>query len=141
VVTVSGLEVARYIARSDHCPYGGLTTWTDVIPPHPFLVAVKRPNSSSEQPAAAPWDQVQNQKIADAVGRNLCMPSACGRAYPPPLLLALDAKAIDVQRGFGRNYLTDFPWSAIANTETRGNELLTAVLVPRDIRHGLVSSF
>ena len=125
VVDVSGLEDLRGISReSDHFRIGGLTTWTDVIR-HPLPRCFDALKSAAREVGSV---QIQNR---GTVAGNLCNASPAADGVPP--LLALDAKVeLTSQAGLRRMTLTDF---LVGNRKTkrRGNELLTAVLVPREL--------
>jgi CO/xanthine dehydrogenase FAD-binding subunit len=125
VVDVSGLKELRGISReSDHFRIGGLTTWTDVIR-HPRPRCFDALKSAAREVGSV---QIQNR---GTVAGNLCNASPAADGVPP--LLALDAKVeLASQAGLRRTALADF---LVGNrkTQRRCNELLTAVLVPREL--------
>jgi CO/xanthine dehydrogenase FAD-binding subunit len=125
VVDVSGLGELRGVTRAaDHFRIGGLTTWTDVIQaplPHCFD-ALK--NAAREVGSV----QIQNR---GTVAGNLCNASPAADGIPP--LLALDAEVeLTSKTGTRRMLLADF---IVGNrkTQRKPDELLTAVLIPRNL--------
>ena len=127
VVDVSGVTELRGISMEpDHVRIGGLTTWTDFLRtplPHCFdaLKAAAREVGSV---------QIQNR---GTVAGNLCNASPAADGVPP--LLALNAEVELVSReGMRRLPLANF---IVGNRKTlrRPDEVLTNVLVPRDLEH------
>jgi CO/xanthine dehydrogenase FAD-binding subunit len=127
VVDISGLGDLRGISTEpDYIRIGGLTTWTDVIrtPLPRALYALK---SAAREVGSV---QIQNR---GTVAGNLCNASPAADGVPP--LLALDAEVeLISQRGVRRMPLAEF---IVGNRKThrRGDELLSAVLVPRELEN------
>lgn len=128
VVDITAIPEIRGIsAQPDHIRIGGLTTWTEVIrsPLPPCFDALKQ--------AAREVGSVQIQNRGTVAG-NLCNASPAADGVPP--LLALDAEVELVSRaGKRRIPLSQF---LIGNRKTSraGDEILTAVLVPRRMENG-----
>ncbi len=125
VVDVSALGELRGVSReSDHFRIGGLTTWTDVIR-HPLPRCFDALKSAAREVGSV---QIQNR---GTVAGNLCNASPAADGVPP--LLALDAAVELASRsGLRRMQLADF---LVGNrkTQRRSDELLTAVLIPREV--------
>ena len=125
IVDISGLTDLRGVSqRQNHIRIGGLTTWTDIIrtPLPPCFDALK---SAAREVGSV---QIQNR---GTVAGNLCNASPAADGVPP--LLALDAEVeLTSQAGARRMPLADF---IVGNrkTQLKPGELLTAVLVPRDL--------
>jgi len=132
VVDISGLGDLRGISTEpDYIRIGGLTTWTDVIRT-PLPRALDALKSAAREVGSV---QIQNR---GTVAGNLCNASPAADGVPP--LLALDAEVeLISQRGVRRMPLAEF---IVGNrkTQRRGNELLSAVLVPRELENA-VSKF
>ncbi len=125
VVDISALGALRGISyQADHTRIGGLTTWTDIIRaplPHSF---------DALKSAAREVGSVQIQNRGTVAG-NLCNASPAADGVPP--LLALDAEVeLTSQAGVRQLPLAEF---IVGNrrTQRNSNELLTAVLIPRDM--------
>lgn len=125
VVDISGLGMLRGIkTEADHIRIGGLTTWTDVIRT-PLPRCFDALKSAAREVGSI---QIQNR---GTVAGNLCNASPAADGVPP--LLALDAHVELVSRTGTRHMpLAEF---MVGNrkTQKRPNELLSAVLVPRDV--------
>lgn len=127
VVDVSGLRDLRGISNeADYLRIGGLTTWTEIIqtPLPRCLDALK---STAREVGSV---QIQNR---GTVAGNLCNASPAADGVPP--LLALDAEVeLMSQAGARRMPLTEF---IVGNRKTlrRSDELLTAVLIPRELEN------
>ena len=125
VVDVSALGELRGVSReSDHFRIGGLTTWTDVIR-HPLPRCFDVLKSAAREVGSV---QIQNR---GTVAGNLCNASPAADGVPP--MLALDAAVELASRsGLRRMQLADF---LVGNrkTQRRSDELLTAVLIPREV--------
>ena len=125
VVDVSGLREIRGVSTvADHFRIGGLTTWTEIIraPLPRCFDALKA--------AAREVGSVQIQNRGTVAG-NLCNASPAADGVPP--LLALDAEVeLASFSGTRRMPLGDF---IVGNRKTarRADEILTAVMVHRDI--------
>ena len=117
-------EMQGIRVESDHVRIGGRTTWTEIIrtPLPPSFEALKA--------AAREVGSVQIQNRGTVAG-NLCNASPAADGVPP--LLALDAavELISVS-GIRRLPLSEF---IVGNrkTQRRPDEVLTAVIVPRDL--------
>jgi CO/xanthine dehydrogenase FAD-binding subunit len=125
VMDVSALGELRGLSREpDHFRIGGLTTWSEIIRtplPHCF---------DALKSAAREVGSVQIQNRGTVAG-NLCNASPAADGVPP--LLALDAEVeLASQSGVRRMPLTNF---IVGNrkTQRKPDELLTAVLVPREL--------
>lgn len=127
VVDVSGLRDLRGISNeADYLRIGGLTTWTEIIqkPLPRCLDALKA--------AAREVGSVQIQNRGTVAG-NLCNASPAADGVPP--LLAVDAEVeLMSQAGARRMPLAEF---LVGNRKTlrRSDELLTAVLIPRELEN------
>src|SRR5580692_2177311 len=125
IVDVSSLQQLRGISISaEHIRIGGLTTWTEVIrtPLPRCFDALKA--------AAREVGSVQIQNRGTVAG-NLCNASPAADGVPP--LLALDAEVeLTSLAGTRSIALRDF---VVGNRKTarRADEILTAVLVPREL--------
>jgi CO/xanthine dehydrogenase FAD-binding subunit len=125
VVDVAGLPELRGVSRdSGFYRIGGLTTWTDIlrIPLPRCFDALKG--------AAREVGSVQIQNRGTVAG-NLCNASPAADGVPP--LLALDAEVeLTSRAGERRIPLGEF---LVGNrkTQLKPDELLTAVLVPREL--------
>jgi CO/xanthine dehydrogenase FAD-binding subunit len=125
VVDISGIGALRGVStEGDHIRIGGLTTWTEII---------KTPLPScfdSLKAAACEVGSVQIQNRGTVAG-NLCNASPAADGVPP--LLTLDAEVELTSRdGIRRMSLAEF---IVGNrkTQRKPHELLTAVLVPRNL--------
>jgi CO/xanthine dehydrogenase FAD-binding subunit len=125
VLDVSALGELRGLSREpDHFRIGGLTTWSEIIRtplPHCF---------DALKSAAREVGSVQIQNRGTVAG-NLCNASPAADGVPP--LLALDAEVeLASQSGVRRMPLANF---IVGNrkTQRKPDELLTAVLVPREL--------
>lgn len=127
VVDITGINEIRGISlQADHIRIGGLTTWTEVIrsPLPPCFDALKE--------AAREVGSVQIQNRGTVAG-NLCNASPAADGVPP--LLALDAEVELLSKAGKRQMpLGQF---LIGNRKTSrvGDEILTAVLVPRRLEN------
>jgi CO/xanthine dehydrogenase FAD-binding subunit len=125
VVDVSGLGALRGVSSEADCfRIGGLTTWSEII-------RTRLPRCfDAVKSAAREVGSVQIQNRGTVAG-NLCNASPAADGVPP--LLALDAEVELVsQLGARRMPLADF---ILGNrkTQRKPDEILTAVLVPRDL--------
>jgi CO/xanthine dehydrogenase FAD-binding subunit len=125
VVDVSGLGELRGISvGQDRIRIGGLTTWSKIIrTPLPRCF-------DGLKAAAREVGSVQIQNRGTVAG-NLCNASPAADGVPP--LLALDAEVeLASKAGTRRMPLAEF---IVGNrkTQKRADELLTAVLVPREV--------
>jgi len=127
VVDVSGLRDLRGVSNeADRIRIGGLTTWTEIIqtPLPRCLDALK---SAAREVGSV---QIQNR---GTVAGNLCNASPAADGVPP--LLAVDAEVeLMSQAGARRMPLAEF---ILGNRKTlrRSDELLTAVLIPRELEN------
>jgi CO/xanthine dehydrogenase FAD-binding subunit len=127
VVDVSGMKELRGISReAERFRIGGLTTWSEIIraPLPRCFDALKG--------AAREIGSVQIQNRGTVAG-NLCNASPAADGVPP--LLALDAEVeLASKAGIRTMPLADF---IVGNrrTQRRPDELLTAVLVPRELEN------
>jgi CO/xanthine dehydrogenase FAD-binding subunit len=125
VVDVSGLGELRGVSReADWFRIGGLTTWTEIIRT-PLPRCFDALKSAAREVGSV---QIQNR---GTVAGNLCNASPAADGVPP--LLALDAEVELVSKlGVRRMPLADF---IVGNrkTQRKADELLTAVLVPREL--------
>jgi CO/xanthine dehydrogenase FAD-binding subunit len=127
VVDLSGLRDLRGVSNeADRIRIGGLTTWTEIIqtPLPRCLDALK---SAAREVGSV---QIQNR---GTVAGNLCNASPAADGVPP--LLALDAEVeLMSQAGARRMPLAEF---IVGNRKTlrRSDELLTAVLIPRELEN------
>lgn len=125
VLDISALSDLRgVLQRQTHTRIGGLTTWTDIIRT-PLPRCFDALKSAAREVGSA---QIQNR---GTVAGNLCNASPAADGVPP--LLALDAEVeLTAQAGVRKMALADF---IVGNRKTRlkPDELLTAVLVPRDL--------
>jgi len=125
VVDISGLGELRGVSReSGHFRIGGLTNWTDII-----RTSLPRCFDALKS-AAREVGSVQIQNRGTVAG-NLCNASPAADGVPP--LLALDAEVeLASQKGRRTIPLADF---LVGNRKTQraADELLTAVLVPREL--------
>ena len=127
VMDISALGELRGITQApEHIRIGGLTTWTEIIraPLPPCFEALK---SAAREVGSV---QIQNR---GTVAGNLCNASPAADGVPP--LLALDATVELVSaEGVRSMPLSEFI-TGNRKTQRRADELLTAVLVPRDLDH------
>jgi CO/xanthine dehydrogenase FAD-binding subunit len=127
VVDISELGDLRGISTEPgYIRIGGLTTWTDIIRT-PLPRALDALKSAAREVGSV---QIQNR---GTVAGNLCNASPAADGVPP--LLALDAEVeLISQRGVRRMPLAEF---IVGNrkTQRRGDELLSAVLVPRELEN------
>jgi CO/xanthine dehydrogenase FAD-binding subunit len=127
VVDVSGLRDLRGISNeADYLRIGGLTTWTEIIQ-KPLPRCLDALKSAAREVGSV---QIQNR---GTVAGNLCNASPAADGVPP--LLALDAEVeLMSQAGARRMPLAEF---ILGNrkTQRRPDELLTAVLVPRELEN------
>lgn len=125
VMDISGLGELRGISRtSSHIRIGGLTTWTDVIRA-PLPRCFDALKSAAREIGSV---QIQNR---GTVAGNLCNASPAADGVPP--LLALEAEVeLTSSAATRRMPLAEF---LVGNrkTQRRGDELLTAVWIPRTI--------
>jgi CO/xanthine dehydrogenase FAD-binding subunit len=127
VVDISSLGQLRGVSTEpEFIRIGGLTTWTDILrtPLPPCFDALK---SAAREVGAV---QIQNR---GTVAGNLCNASPAADGVPP--LLALDAEVELTSRSHIRKIpLAEF---IVGNRKTlrRPDELLTAVLIPRDLEN------
>ncbi len=123
IVDIAALREIRGISMErEHVRIGGLTTWTDVIraPLPRCFDALKA--------AAREVGSVQIQNRGTVAG-NLCNASPAADGVPP--LLALDAEVeLASAAGSRRMPLSEFI-AGNRKTARRGDEILSAVLVPR----------
>ena len=127
IVDVSRLgELCGISVDSDHIRIGGLTTWTDVIRT-PLPRCFDALKSAAREVGSV---QIQNR---GTVAGNLCNASPAADGVPP--LLALDAQ-VELVSAAGRRRL---PLSQFLvgyrKTARRADEILTAVLVSRQIEN------
>jgi CO/xanthine dehydrogenase FAD-binding subunit len=129
VLDVSGLKDLRGIAKEkDHYRMGGLTTWTDVIKT-PLPRSFNALKAAAREVGSA---QIQNR---GTVAGNLCNASPAADGVPP--LLALEAEVELISQSQTRRLpLGDF---IVGNRKTKlqKNEILSAVLIPRDMEDDL----
>ncbi|HJT00172.1 MAG TPA: FAD binding domain-containing protein [Terriglobales bacterium] len=125
VVDISRIREIKGVTRTaDEIRIGGLTTWSE-------LVASSLPRCYDGLKSAAReigGVQIQNR---GTVAGNLCNASPAADSVPP--LLALNAKVELLSRsGMRRMTLAKF---IVGNrkTQRRANEILTAVIVPREL--------
>jgi CO/xanthine dehydrogenase FAD-binding subunit len=127
VVDISNLATLRGVTtEASHIRIGGLTTWTDVIRT-PLPRCFDALKSAAREVGSI---QIQNR---GTVAGNLCNASPAADGVPP--LLALDAQVELVSRaGIRRMALAEF---MVGNrkTQRRPDELLSAVLVPRNVEN------
>jgi CO/xanthine dehydrogenase FAD-binding subunit len=127
VVDVSGLGELRGVSsEADRFRIGGLTTWSEIIRT-PLPRCFDALKSAAREIGSV---QIQNR---GTVAGNLCNASPAADGVPP--LLALDAEVELVsQLGVRRMPLADF---IVGNrkTQRKADELLTAVLVPRELEN------
>jgi CO/xanthine dehydrogenase FAD-binding subunit len=127
VVDVSGLHDLRGISNeADYLRIGGLTTWTEIIQ-KPLPRCLDALKSAAREVGSV---QIQNR---GTVAGNLCNASPAADGVPP--LLAVDAEVeLMSQAGARRMPLAEF---ILGNrkTQRRPDELLTAVLVPRELEN------
>jgi CO/xanthine dehydrogenase FAD-binding subunit len=127
VVDVSGLRDLRGISNeADYLRIGGLTTWTEIIQ-KPLPRCLDALKSAAREVGSV---QIQNR---GTVAGNLCNASPAADGVPP--LLALDAEVeLMSQAGARRMPLAEF---IVGNRKTlrRSDELLTAVLIPRELEN------
>jgi CO/xanthine dehydrogenase FAD-binding subunit len=125
VLDISGLDDFRGIkTEADQIRIGGLTTWTEII-----RASLPRCFDALKS-AAREVGSVQIQNRGTVAG-NLCNASPAADGVPP--LLALDAEVeLISQAGVRRMALAEF---IVGNrkTQRRPDELLTAVIVPREL--------
>ena len=125
VMDISGLGELRGVTLdADHIRIGGLTTWSDIIraPLPPCFEALK---SAAREVGSV---QIQNR---GTVAGNLCNASPAADGVPP--LLALDAAVELVSAAGTRSMpLSEF-LTGNRKTKRRADELLSAVIVPRDL--------
>jgi CO/xanthine dehydrogenase FAD-binding subunit len=123
IVDISSLREIRGITtEKEHTRIGGLTTWTDVIRT-PLPRCFDALKSAAREVGSV---QIQNR---GTVAGNLCNASPAADGIPP--LLALDAEVELVSsRGKRCIPLAQFV-TGNRKTLRRGDEVLTAVLVPR----------
>lgn len=117
-------ELRGFTVTSDHHRIGALTRWADVV-------SAELPSGFEGLRAAArEVGSVQVQQ-AGTVGGNLCNASPAADGVPP--LLALDASVeLASQAGTRVLALEDF-LTGYRETALRPDELLTAVLIPREL--------
>jgi len=125
VVDISRIrEMKGVTARADEIRIGGLTTWSE-------LLASSLPRCyDALKSAAREIGGAQIQNLGTLAG-NLCNASPAADSVPP--LLALDAEVELLSRsGMRRMALAEF---IVGNrkTQRRGDEILTAVIVPREM--------
>jgi len=122
VLDVSALRELRGVTRNaDSIHIGGLTTWTDILRT-PLPRCFDALKSAAREVGSV---QIQNR---GTVAGNLCNASPAADGVPP--LLALDAEVeLTSTLGVRRMPLREF---MLGNRKTgrRGDELLTAVIVP-----------
>ena len=125
VVDLSALSDLRGIAVDDRFfRIGGLTTWTDII-------RTLLPRSfDALKSAAREVGSVQIQNRGTVAG-NLCNASPAADGVPP--LLALDAEVELVSTSSIRRMRLEQFIVGNRKTERRGNEILTAIFVPRGL--------
>jgi CO/xanthine dehydrogenase FAD-binding subunit len=125
VVDVSGLGELRGVSsEGDWFRIGGLTTWSEIIRT-PLPRCFDALKSAAREVGGV---QIQNR---GTVAGNLCNASPAADGVPP--LLTLDAEVELVSKmGVRRLPLADF---IVGNrkTQRKSDELLTAVLVPREL--------
>jgi CO/xanthine dehydrogenase FAD-binding subunit len=127
VVDISGLGNLRGVStEAEYIRIGGLTTWTEIIrtPLPPCFDALK---SAAREVGSV---QIQNR---GTVAGNLCNASPAADGVPP--LLVLDAEVELTSRSRVRKMpLAEF---IVGNRKTlrQPDELLTAVLVPRELEN------
>jgi CO/xanthine dehydrogenase FAD-binding subunit len=125
IIDISGLRELRGITQhEDHIRIGGLTTWSEIIraPLPPCFDALK---SAAREVGSV---QIQNR---GTVAGNLCNASPAADGVPP--LLALDA-IVELLSAAGSRHmsLSEFI-TGNRRTKRRPDELLSAVLVPRNL--------
>ncbi|HUO26663.1 MAG TPA: xanthine dehydrogenase family protein subunit M [Candidatus Aquilonibacter sp.] len=125
IVDVSGLREIRGISiATDHIRIGGLTTWSEIIrsPLPRCFDALKA--------AAREVGSVQIQNRGTVAG-NLCNASPAADGVPPLLILDAEVELVSLS-GLRRMQLREF---IVGNRKTarRADEILSAVIVPRDI--------
>ena len=132
VVDISALGELRSVSRDGNfLRIGGLTTWSDILRA-PLPRCFDALKSAAREVGSV---QIQNR---GTVAGNLCNASPAADGVPP--LLALDAEVELVShRGTRRMALAEF---IVGNRKTlrKVEELLTAVLVPRELENA-ASSF
>ncbi|MBI3477489.1 MAG: xanthine dehydrogenase family protein subunit M [Acidobacteria bacterium] len=125
VMDISGIGELRGISSTaSHIRIGGLTTWTDVIRA-PLPRCFDALKSAAREVGSV---QIQNR---GTVAGNLCNASPAADGVPP--LLALDAEIeLTSSAATRRMPLAEF---LVGNRKTlrRGDELLTAIWIPRTI--------
>jgi CO/xanthine dehydrogenase FAD-binding subunit len=127
VVDISGLGNLRGVTNeAEYIRIGGLTTWTEIIQT-PLPRCFDALKSAAREVGSV---QIQNR---GTVAGNLCNASPAADGVPP--LLALDAEVeLSSRSGLRTVPLAEF---IVGNRKTlrRPDELLTAVLVPRDLEN------
>lgn len=127
IVDISALYEIRGIrTEKDHIRIGGLTTWTEVIRT-PLPRCFDALKSAAREVGSV---QIQNR---GTVAGNLCNASPAADGIPP--LLALDAD-VELVSSVGKRHIP-LAQFVMGNRKTtrRGDEILTAVLVPRRMEH------
>jgi CO/xanthine dehydrogenase FAD-binding subunit len=127
VVDISGLGNLRGVStEAEYIRIGGLTTWTEIIRT-PLPRCFDALKSAAREVGSV---QIQNR---GTVAGNLCNASPAADGVPP--LLALDAEVELTSRSHVRKMpLAEF---IVGNRKTlrRPDELLTAVLLPRELEN------
>jgi CO/xanthine dehydrogenase FAD-binding subunit len=125
VVDISGLGALRGVSTESDCfRIGGLTTWSEII-------RTRLPRCfDALKSAAREVGSVQIQNRGTVAG-NLCNASPAADGVPPFLVLDAEVELVS-QLGARRMPLADF---ILGNrkTQRKPDEILTAVLVPRDL--------
>ncbi len=122
---ITGIREIRGISHAgDYIRIGGLTTWTEVVQT-PLLRCFNALKAAAREIGSV---QIQNR---GTVAGNLCNASPAADGVPP--LLAMDAEVELVSAaGTRRLPLSDFI-TGNRKTRRRTDEILTAVLVPRQL--------
>ena len=128
VVDISGVGELRGISiEADHIRIGGLTTWTEVLR-SPLPRCFDGLKSAAREVGSI---QIQNR---GTVAGNLCNASPAADGVPPLLVLNASVELVSHQ-GTRNLALSDF---ILGNRKTarRPDELLSAVIVPREVDDG-----
>lgn len=128
ILDLSAVEgLAAIAVTGTHVAIGARATWSAVA------AAALPPGFDMLRAAAREVGSVQIQNVA-TVGGNLCNASPAADGVPP--LLALDAEVeLACRTGTRRLALADF-LQGNRNTARRPDEVLTRILVPRDVERG-----
>jgi CO/xanthine dehydrogenase FAD-binding subunit len=125
VIDISALGDLRGVTQlGSYIRIGGLTTWTDIIRT-PLPRGFDALKSAAREVGSV---QIQNR---GTVAGNLCNASPAADGVPP--LLALDAEVELTSQACVRKMLVADFIVGNRKTQRKPDELLTAVLVPRDL--------